>query len=277
MNTLLNVENLNVTFRTEDEIVSAVRNVSFSVKKGKTLCIVGESGSGKSVSCHAITGLTPKNGIAIADKIHFDDLEMDNLSEKQLLKIRGKRIAMVFQDPVTSLNPVHTVGNQIAESLSLHRGLTGNKATKEVINLLEMVGIPEPSQRIKEYPHQLSGGMSQRVMIAMALACRPDLLIADEPTTALDVTVQAQILDLMRRLQKEIGMAIILITHDLGVVAEMADDVTVMRFGEVVEQGTVDEIFKNPQHPYTQELLGLISRLDEESPIYSPPLQEFSR
>lgn len=272
MEPLLKVENLSVTFRTEDEVVLAARDVSFSVDRARTLGIVGESGSGKSASCQAIMGLTPENGVARADQIVFDGVDINSLSDGELENIRGRDIAMVFQDPMTSLNPVHTIGRQIAESLRLHRGMNGEAASKEARNLLDLVGIPEPRQRLREYPHQLSGGMCQRAMIAMALACRPSLLFADEPTTALDVTVQAQILDLMKRLQNEFGMSIVLVTHDLGVIAEMADDVTVMRDGRVVEAGPVGQIFGDPQHPYTQELLARIPRLDRPSPVYEAPL-----
>ncbi|MBT3359735.1 MAG: ABC transporter ATP-binding protein [Rhodospirillaceae bacterium] len=274
METLLQVENLNVTFRTEDEIIYAAREVSFSVGRGRTLGIVGESGSGKSASCQAIMGLTPGNGVTQADRIVFDGTDINTLAESKLEKIRGRDMAMVFQDPMTSLNPVHTIGRQIAESLRLHRGMNREAARVEAQNLLDLVGIPEPVQRLKEYPHQLSGGMCQRAMIAMALACRPSLLFADEPTTALDVTVQAQILDLMKRLQGEFGMSIVLVTHDLGVIAEMADDVTVMRYGQVVEAGPVGRIFGNPQHEYTRELLDRIPRLDRPSPVYEPPSRE---
>ena len=271
MNSLLTVENLNVTFRTEDEVVEAVRDVSFAVERGRTHGIVGESGSGKSASCHAILGLTPENGISRADRIDFQGRDLSGLSERDFEKIRGQDIAMIFQDPMTSLNPVHTIGRQIAESLRLHQNLSKSQATNAARDLLDTVGIPEPAQRIREYPHQLSGGMCQRAMIAMALACRPALLIADEPTTALDVTVQAQILELMKRLQDDIGMSIILVTHDLGVIAEVADHVTVMRHGRVVEDGPVTRVFKHPEHPYTRELLDDIPRLDQPSPVYVPP------
>ncbi len=271
MNILLKVENLNVTFRTEDEVVEAVRNVSFTVERGITHGIVGESGSGKSATCHAILGLTPGNGIARADRIDFQGRDLSGLEERELEKIRGQDIAMIFQDPMTSLNPVHTIGRQIAESLRLHQNLSKSQAINAARDLLDTVGIPEPAQRIREYPHQLSGGMCQRAMIAMALACRPALLIADEPTTALDVTVQAQILELMKRLQDDIGMSIILVTHDLGVIAEVADHVSIMRYGRVVEDGPVARVFKTPEHPYTRELLDDIPRLDQPSPVYVPP------
>ena len=271
MDALLRVEKLRVTFRTEDEIIYAAEDVSFNVERGRTHGIVGESGSGKSASCHAIMGIVPENGVAAAQSILFDGTDISTLSEGELEKIRGRDMAMVFQEPLTSLNPVHTIGRQIIEGLKLHRGMDKPAALKESRHLLEMVGIPEPPLRLREYPHQLSGGMCQRAMIAMALACRPSLLIADEPTTALDVTVQAQILDLLNRLQENLGMSIILITHDLGVIAEMADDVTVMRHGRVVEQGTVVQVFEHPAHHYTRELLRQIPRIDQPSPVYHPP------
>ena len=274
MEPLLRVEKLNVTFRTEDEIIYAAKDVSFNVGRGRTHGIVGESGSGKSASCHAIMGLIPENGVFAAQSIFFDGAEIGTLSEAELEKIRGRDMAMVFQESLTSLNPVHTIGRQIIESLKLHRGMNKPDALEEARHLLEMVGMPEPSLCLREYPHQLSGGMCQRAMIAMALACRPSLLIADEPTTALDVTVQAQILDLLNRLQEKLRMSIILVTHDLGVIAEMADDVSVMRHGRVVEQGTVEQVFEHPTHPYTRELLRQIPRIDQPSPIYYPPGQE---
>ncbi|WP_422367423.1 ATP-binding cassette domain-containing protein [Pelagibius sp.] len=274
MKTLLKVENLDIAFRTEEAIVHAVRDVSFSVAAGRTLCIVGESGSGKSVTCHALLGLTPRNGRVRAGRILFDGNDLRSLPEADMEKIRGRAISMVFQDPMSSLNPVHTIGQQIVESLKLHRGLTGNPATTEAKSLLDRVGIPEAAQRLREYPHQLSGGMNQRAMIAMALAGQPRLLIADEPTTALDVTIQAQILDLLRDLQSDLGMAIIFVTHDFGVVAEMADDVVVMRRGEVVEGDTAEQLLAHPSHPYTQELLRLVPRLDAPSPVYGNPARE---
>lgn len=271
MEHLLEVQNLSVTFRVENERINAVKGVSFSVSAGRTHCIVGESGSGKSVLCNGVLGLTPGNGVVQADRIYFKEQNLLTLSEKKFEKIRGADIGMVFQDPMSSLNPVHAIGSQISESLMLHKKLSSSAAKAETLTLLKLVGIPEPKLRIKEYPHQLSGGMCQRVMIAMALSCRPSLLIADEPTTALDVTVQAQILDLINRLKKEMSMSIILITHDLGVVAEMADDVSVMRNGELVEAGKVEQIFNHPTHPYTQELLSLVPRIDHPSPVYTIP------
>lgn len=274
MDTLLEIENLSVVFRTEDEVVHAVRDFSLSVRRGTTHGIVGESGSGKSVSCQAILGLTPGNGQFSSDRMLFDGRDLKGLRETELEKIRGCDMAMVFQDPMASLNPVHKIGRQIGEGLRMHRGMNRRQSLIEARHLLERVGIPEPEKRLREYPHQLSGGMCQRAMIAMALACRPSLLFADEPTTALDVTVQAQVLDLMKRLQTEFNMTIVLITHDLGVIAEMADDVTVMRQGRVIETGPVERIFKAPEHPYTRELLDRIPRLENPSPIYTPPSME---
>ena len=266
---LLEVENLTVCFRTDDGVFEAVAGLDFAVGRGRTLCIVGESGSGKSVSCHALLGLTPPNGRVVAGRALFDGVDLLALDEKRLEAIRGRDISMIFQDPVASLNPVHRIGTQVRESLMLHQGLDRGGADARAAELLRLVGIPEPEQRLRAYPHQLSGGMNQRVMIAMALACRPALLIADEPTTALDVTIQAQILDLMRQLQRELGMSILFITHDLGVVAEMADDVVVMRHGRVVERGSRDDIFLRPQHAYTRELLELVPRLDAPAPVYA--------
>jgi len=265
---LLEVENLTVSFRTDRNVVEAVKGASFSLERGRTLCIVGESGSGKSVSCHALLGLTPPNGRVMAGTARFDGIDLLTLDEKALEKLRGRDISMIFQDPVAALNPVHRIGTQICESLMLHEGIGRKAAEERASDLLHLVGIPEPRQRLRAYPHQLSGGMNQRIMIATALACRPALLIADEPTTALDVTIQAQILDLMRRLQNEFGMSILFITHDLGVVAEMADSVVVMRHGEVVEAGSRDDIFLAPRHPYTRELLNLVPRLDAPAPVY---------
>ena len=266
--TVLSVENLSVSFRTDSAVVTAVRDVSFTLERGQTLCIVGESGSGKSVTCQAILGLTAGNGQVTAGRVIFAGADLAKLPESALQKIRGRRISMIFQDPVASLNPIHSIGAQIGEALTLHERLSTVAARARAMELLRQVGIPEPERRLREYPHQLSGGMNQRVMIAMALACRPDLLIADEPTTALDVTIQAQILDLMRRLQTEIGMSILFITHDLGVVAEMADRVVVMRHGQVVESGSLQQVFGAPQQPYTRELLDLVPRLDTPAPQY---------
>ncbi|NLM38507.1 MAG: ABC transporter ATP-binding protein [Firmicutes bacterium] len=260
---LLSVRNLKTHFYTEDGIVPAVDGISFDLERGGTLGIVGESGCGKSVTSLSIMGLIPSPPGKIVDgEILFEGRDLTKLSEAEMRKIRGNEISMIFQEPMTSLNPVFTIGNQIMEAIMLHQKLDKAAARKKAIEMLSLVGIPSPEKRIDEYPHQLSGGMRQRVMIAMALSCNPKLLIADEPTTALDVTIQAQILDLMRDLQKELGTAIIMITHDLGVIAELVDQVVVMYTGIIVERGDVETIFANPQHPYTQGLLASIPRLD---------------
>jgi peptide/nickel transport system ATP-binding protein len=261
---LLDVRDLKTHFRTDDGIVRAVDGVSFSVEKGKTLGIVGESGSGKSVTCLTIMGLNAKRNTITSGEALFKDRDLLTMSPHELRTIRGNDIAMIFQDPMTSLNPVHTVGRQLIEAIRLHRDTSKEGAKKRALELLKAVGIPRADRRIDDYPHQFSGGMRQRVMIAMALVNDPDLLIADEPTTALDVTTQAQILTLLTRLQSEFGSAIIMITHDLGVVAEIADDVVVMYAAEIVEQGTVDEIFKKPHHPYTWGLFGSLPKIDQD-------------
>jgi len=262
---LLEVIDLQTHFRTEDGLVRAVNGVSFSVDKGETLGIVGESGSGKSVTSLSVMRLIPNPpGKIVGGKILFDGEDLLTYDEDEMRKIRGKNIAMIFQDPMTSLNPVLTIGRQITESLELHLRLTGKEARRRAAELLALVGIPSPEKRLDDYPHQFSGGMRQRVMIAMALSCNPDLLIADEPTTALDVTIQAQILELINKLKEELGMAIIIITHDLGVVAGMADRVNVMYAGRVIEEGPTDQIFADPRMPYTIGLLQSIPRLDEE-------------
>ena len=261
---LLEVRNLEVQFKTQDGVVKAVNNVSFTVDRGETLGIVGESGSGKSVTSMAIMRLIPSPpGKIVGGEIVFDGENLVDVSEEQMRKVRGNRIAMIFQDPMTSLNPVLTIGRQITESLELHMKMNGREAKGRAAELLGMVGIPAPGRRLDDYPHQFSGGMRQRVMIAMALSCNPELLIADEPTTALDVTIQAQILELINRLKNELGTAVIIITHDLGVVAGMADKVQVMYAGRVVEEGPTDLIFSNPRMPYTIGLLRSIPRLDE--------------
>jgi oligopeptide transport system ATP-binding protein len=262
---LLSVEHLEVQFKTQDGIVRAVNDVSFHVDRGETLGIVGESGSGKSVTAMSLMRLIPNPPGKIAGgRVMFDGEDLLQLSEASMRHIRGNRIAMIFQDPMTSLNPVLTIGRQITESLELHMKLSHREARRRAVELLQMVGIPSADRRLDDYPHQFSGGMRQRVMIAMGLSCNPELLIADEPTTALDVTIQAQILELIKRLQQELGTAVIIITHDLGVVAGMADRVQVMYAGRIVEEGLTSEIFAQPRMPYTIGLLRSIPRLDDE-------------
>ena len=258
---LLEVDRLQTHFRTPDGINRAVDGVSFNIEAGQTLAIVGESGCGKSVTAMSILRLIPEPPGKIAGEIRFRGSNLLACTEDEMRDIRGNEISMIFQEPMTSLNPVLTIGHQIGESLRLHQKLSAKDATARAIEMLTLVGIPEPQRRVEEYPHQLSGGMRQRVMIAMALACSPKLLIADEPTTALDVTIQAQILDLMRDLKSRVGAAIMLITHDLGVVAEVADHVVVMYAGRKVEEAPVSELFRNPKHPYTQGLLGAVPKL----------------
>lgn len=263
MEKLLEVKDLTVSFDTYGGKVQAVRGVNFDLYKGETLAIVGESGSGKSVTTKALMGLIPSPpGNIEKGEILFDGKNLAKLSEKEMTKIRGKDISMIFQDPMTSLNPTMKIGNQIMEGLIKHQRMNRTDAKKRAIELLELVGIPNAQERIKQYPHQFSGGMRQRVVIAISLACNPKILIADEPTTALDVTIQAQILDLMKDLQKKTEASIIFITHDLGVVANVADRVAVMYAGKIVEIGTVDDIFYNPKHPYTWGLLGSMPTLD---------------
>ena len=265
MGALLEVQGLRTLFKTDDGEFAAVDGVAFSVDAGRTLAIVGESGCGKSVTALSIMGLVPDPpGRIAAGSIRFEGRELIGLPTAQLQDLRGNGMAMIFQEPMSSLNPAFTVGEQIVEGLMRHRPLTREQASRRALDMLHTVRIPAPEQRFHEYPHKLSGGMRQRVMIAMALSCAPRLLIADEPTTALDVTIQAQILELMRQLQHETGTAVILITHDLGVVAEVADDVVVMYAGRVVEQGPVHALFDTPQHPYTVGLLGSIPRLHGE-------------
>jgi peptide/nickel transport system ATP-binding protein len=262
---LLEVRDLTTHFRTDDGIVRAVDGVSFSIEKGKTLGIVGESGCGKSVTCLTIMGLNPKKSTISSGEALFKGEDLLQASSSRLREIRGNDIAMIFQDPMTSLNPVHKIGDQLGEAILLHRDVTKHQSRARSTELLKAVGIPHAERRLDDYPHQFSGGMRQRVMIAMALVNDPDLLIADEPTTALDVTTQAQILNLMDRLQQEFGSAIIMITHDLGVVAEIADDVVVMYAAKVVERAPVDDLFKQPRHPYTWGLLGSLPRLDTDT------------
>jgi peptide/nickel transport system ATP-binding protein len=261
---ILRVDNLHVHFKTEDGIIKAVNGASFDLYPGETLAIVGESGSGKTVTALSTIKLLDENGWIAEGEIQYKDMDVLSLSDNHLRKIRGKEISMIFQEPMTALNPVYTVGEQIMESLELHLKMSEKEGKKRAIDLLRKVGIPEPERRIDQYPHELSGGMRQRAMIAMALACNPSILIADEPTTALDVTIQAQILELMKDLQNEFKMSIIFITHDLGVIAEMADRALVMYGGEVVESGEIKTIFKRPRHPYTWGLMNSIPRIDKE-------------
>jgi peptide/nickel transport system ATP-binding protein len=261
---LLEVRNLRTHFRTDDGVARAVDGVSFELDRGETLGLVGESGCGKSVSALSIMRLIPNPpGDIVGGEILYNGQDLLKMSDDQMRQIRGNDISMIFQEPMTSLNPVFTVGHQIDEAVILHQKVSKAEARNRAIEMLRLVGIPAPEQRYSEYPHQLSGGMRQRVMIAMALSCNPELLIADEPTTALDVTVQAQILELVTRLQEELGMGMIMITHDLGVIAEVSDRVAVMYAAKVVEYATVDEIFYNPKHPYTIGLLKSIPRLGE--------------
>ena len=262
---LVDIRNLKTYFYTEDGVVPAVDGVNLYIKRGETLGVVGESGCGKSVTSLSIMQLVSKpSGKIVEGEILFEGEDLVKKSEAEMRKIRGNDISMIFQEPMTSLNPVYTIGDQIAEAIMLHQGLNHKDATDKAIEMLRLVGIPLPERRVKEYPHQLSGGMRQRVMIAMALSCNPKLLVADEPTTALDVTIQAQILELMKKLKKELGMAIMLITHDLGVVAEMCERVVVMYGGKVVEEGDAVSIFKSPLHPYTEGLLKSVPRMDED-------------
>jgi oligopeptide/dipeptide ABC transporter ATP-binding protein len=260
---ILNVDDLNVSFATEDGVVEAVGGVSFELKAGEVLAIVGESGSGKSVTAQTITGLTRAPNARITGSVTYRGQELNGLDDGKLRGVRGEQIAMVFQDPMSSLNPVYRVGDQITEMIRAHRDVSKREASKRAVELLASVGIPNPDRRVRHYPHEFSGGMRQRVMIAMALALDPEVLIADEPTTALDVTVQAQILRLIDQLNRDRDLAVILITHDLGVVAEVADRVLVMYAGQIVEDATLDEIFYDPQHPYTWGLLGSLMRLDQ--------------
>jgi oligopeptide transport system ATP-binding protein len=261
---LLDVKGLKTQFFTQDGVVKAVDGVSFYVDEGETLGIVGESGCGKSVSVLSIMRLIPEPpGRIVAGEVLFEGRDLLKVSDDEIRRVRGNKIAMIFQDPMTSLNPVLTIGRQIGEALELHMGMSKKEAAKRSAELLTTVGIPEADMRLKDYPHQFSGGMRQRAMIAMGLACDPDLLIADEPTTALDVTIQAQIIDLVKRLRDELGMAIIWITHDLGVVAGLADRMMVMYAGHAVEEAPVKEVYADPRHPYTLGLLASLPRLDE--------------
>ncbi|MBP7401001.1 MAG: ABC transporter ATP-binding protein [Clostridia bacterium] len=279
--TLLDIDSLDVSFFTPTGEVRAVNRLSLSLDNGEVLGIVGESGSGKSVSAYSVMRLIPDPGRIKNGTIEFDGRPIQELTEDDMRKIRGNEISIIFQDPMTSLNPVFTIGNQIMEVILLHTGADKKAARKRAIELLELVGMNEPERRLRQYPHEFSGGMRQRVMIAMALACEPKLLIADEPTTALDVTIQAQILELMNELKQKLGMSIILITHDLGVVADMCQNILVMYAGMVVEKGTVDEIFYEPNHPYTLGLLASIPKLNVEEherlvPIEGSPVDSMN-
>lgn len=272
MDNILEIKDLQVSFQTFFGEVEAVRGVSFEVGKEETVAVVGESGCGKSVTAHAIMQLLPMPPAYFkGGEILFKGENLLNKTEKEMREIRGKSIGMVFQDPMTSLNPTMRVGDQIVEGLLKHKKMTKAEARAKAIEMLELVSVPQPEKRVKQYPHEFSGGMRQRVMIALAMVCTPELLIADEPTTALDVTVQAQILDLMKALQKKMQMSIILITHDLGVVADMSDRVVVMYAGQIVETGTTDEIFNNPKHPYTRRLLESVPKPDmtRDEPLQS--------
>jgi oligopeptide transport system ATP-binding protein len=265
MTTLLDVKNLKTQFFTQDGVVHAVNGISYTLDEGETLGIVGESGCGKSVGVMSIIRLIPSPpGKVVDGEVLFEGHNLLKMSDDEIRSIRGNKIAMIFQDPMTSLNPVLTIGRQIGEALELHLGMDKKQARDRTVELLEMVGIPLAAQRVDDYPHQFSGGMRQRAMIAMGLSCNPQLLIADEPTTALDVTIQAQIIDLVKRLRDELGMAIIWITHDLGVVAGLAKRVIVMYAGYIVEESGVKDLYLNPRHPYTLGLLGSLPRLDEE-------------
>ena len=261
---LLDIKNLRLSFFTPAGEVKALNDVSISMQEGDVLGIVGESGSGKSVTASSIMGLIAHPGKITGGTIDFNGHRINEITEKEMRKIRGKEVSMIFQDPMTSLNPVYTIGNQIQEVINLHTDLNKKMAYERSVELLELVGINEPEKRLKQYPHELSGGMRQRVMIAIALACEPKLLIADEPTTALDVTIQAQILELMMELKNKVNMSIIMITHDLGIVANMCNRIVVMYAGKVVEEGTADEIFYNPRHEYTKGLLRSIPKIDSE-------------
>ncbi|HEX3278521.1 MAG TPA: ABC transporter ATP-binding protein [Thermoleophilaceae bacterium] len=269
---LLSIEGLHVSFATEEGVVQAVDGVSFDLAPGEVLAVVGESGSGKSVTAMTLMGLTRSPNARFEGTAHYKGTELIGASEDELRRVRGAEIAMIFQDPMTSLNPVQRIGRQIVEQIQEHEGLPDQQARERTVELLERVGIPRARERVDNYPHEFSGGMRQRVMIALALSCSPSILIADEPTTALDVTIQAQILQRMRELREETGAAVILVTHDLGVVADIADRIAVMYAGRIVEEGTLDQIFYDPQHPYTWGLLGSITRVDKPRPARLPAI-----
>ena len=267
---LLEVNDLHTSFYTPAGEVKAVNGVSFHLERGKVLGIVGESGSGKSVTAYSIMQILEKTGKIVSGSVKFDGQELVGIGEDGMKHIRGNKISIIFQDPMTSLNPTYTIGHQLMEAITLHTGRNQQQAWNRAVEMLRLVNVNEPEKRMKQYPYEFSGGMRQRVMIAMALACEPDILIADEPTTALDVTIQAQILELMQSLQKELGMAIIMITHDLGVVAQLCDEVIVMYAGSICEQGTADEIFYNPKHEYTKGLLRSIPTLESDGQRLQP-------
>ena len=273
---LLEVKDLHTSFFTPAGEVKAVNGVSFNLERGKVLGIVGESGSGKSVTAYSIMQILEKTGKIVSGSVKFDGQELVGIGEEGMKKIRGNKISIIFQDPMTSLNPTYTIGHQLMEAILLHTPRNKQQAYDRAVEMLRLVNVNEPEKRMKQYPFEFSGGMRQRVMIAMALACEPDILIADEPTTALDVTIQAQILELMQQLQKELGMAIIMITHDLGVVAQMCDEVIVMYAGSICEQGSADEIFYNPKHEYTKGLMRSIPTVDSDGsrlhPITGTPI-----
>lgn len=272
---LLQVKNLTTAFEVDSGVVRAVNGISFNLDRGKVLGIVGESGSGKSVTAYSIMKILVEPGKITDGQILFNGEDVVKYPEKKMREFRGKRVSIIFQDPMTSLNPTYTIGNQLREAIMLHTDRNRKQANERALEMLQLVGVNEPEKRLKQYPHELSGGMRQRVMIAMALACEPDILIADEPTTALDVTIQAQILELMKDLQKKMGMAIIMITHDLGVIADMCDEIIVMYAGRVCERGTADEIFYNPRHEYTKGLVRSIPMLNNKEklvPIAGSPV-----
>jgi oligopeptide transport system ATP-binding protein len=272
---LLEVQNLRTEFPTSDGVVHAVNGISYTVMPGEAVGLVGESGCGKSISALSVLNLVPKPGQIAAGKVMFEGQDLLSLNDDQIRKVRGNEVAMIFQDPMTSLNPVLSVRTQMTEPLLLHKGMDQSAADKRAIELLELVEVPGARSRLKDYPHQFSGGMRQRVMIAMALACEPKLLIADEPTTALDVTIQAQILDILNKLRKEVGMALIMITHDLGVVAGLCDRINVMYAGFIVEHATTEALFATPTHPYTLGLLRSIPRMDMERKAKLIPIEGF--